>query len=176
MAQLSVMRPPKPDEYFQYYGKYVSQVPPGDLLALAEAQVPELRQFFSSVAERDAVICHTPCTWTIRQVVGHMIDAERVFADRLHRFASGDLQPIPGIDQDVYVAGSDYETPALQSLVEELLLCRQANVLLLHRIKPEAWDHRGVASDHPVTVRALAWILVGHINHHMRIVRTRLGR
>ncbi|MBC7966717.1 MAG: DinB family protein [Fuerstia sp.] len=176
MTQQSTIRRPSPDEYFEFYRKYVDQVPDGDLLTQMDAHVPELRSFFSNVAESDAVICHAPYTWTIKQVVGHMIDSERVFAERLHRFASGDLQPVPGIDQDIYVAGNDYETPALQSLVEELLLCRQANVLLVRRIKPQAWDNRGIASDHPVTVRAQAWILVGHINHHMRIVRQRLGR
>ena len=176
MTQQPITRRPGTDEYFEYYGKYVDQVPEGDLHTMLEAQVPELRSFFSHVAESDASIPHAPYTWTIKQVIGHMIDAERIFAERLHHFASGDFQPIPGMDQDIYVAAYDYAKPTLQSLVDELLLCRQSTALLVRRLPPHAWDNRGIASDHPITVRALAWILVGHINHHMSIISIRLGR
>lgn len=79
------------------------------------------------------------------------------------------------MDQDPYIANNDYVKPSLSALLDELIHLRKANVLLLRRVKPEAWDNRGVASDHPVTVRALAYILVGHINHHLKIVRKRLG-
>lgn len=175
LSEIEPTRPPTADEYFEYYGTYVRLVPAGDLLGAAESQIGELREFFRTVSEQDASRLHPPYTWTIKQVVGHLIDAERIFGNRLHRFSSGDLQPLPGMDQNPYVANHDYTSPALQSLVEELLCCRQANLLLLRRIKSRAWDNRGVASDHPVTVRALAYILVGHIQHHMQIVRKRLG-
>lgn len=176
MSSQSTDSRPGTDEYFEYYGKYVAQVPEGEILPMLEAQVPELRTFFSNVSESDAAILHNPYTWTIKQVVGHMIDTERIFAERLHHFASEDFQPIPGMDQDIYVAAYDYAKPTVQSLVDELLLCRQSTALLVRRLPPHAWDNRGIASDHPITVRALAWILVGHINHHMTIISKRLGR
>ncbi len=168
-------RPPATDEYFNYYKTYIQLVPDGDLLKLAEQQIGELSSFFQNVSESDSMTIHAPYLWSIKQVVGHLIDAERIFANRLHRFASGDLQALPGMNQDPYITNNDYETPSLKSLVDELLFCRQANLLLLRRIKPQSWDNVGVASDHPITVRALAYIMVGHIIHHMQIVRRRLA-
>jgi uncharacterized damage-inducible protein DinB len=126
------------------------------------------------VTEQQSCVLHAPYTWTIKQVVGHLIDVERIFAERLHHISSNDLQPINGMNQDEYVANADYQSPTLASLVDELLFCRQANLLLVRRIKPSAWDNRGMASGHPVTARALVWMLVGHIMHHMKIVERRL--
>jgi hypothetical protein len=167
--------PPNSDEYFEYYHSYVSQVPEGNLITLAEAQIAEIEAFFRNVAEEQAVVLHAPYTWTIKQVVGHLIDTDRVFADRLHRFAAEDFQPLNGMEQNLYVESLDYQTPTLASLVEELLHCRKANVLLLRRLPVTAWDQSGVASDNPITVRALAYIQVGHITYHLKILRKRLG-
>jgi hypothetical protein len=167
--------PPRDSEYFEYYGTYVSQVPEGNLISLAEAQIDELKLFFERVTEAQATVLHAPYTWTIKQVVGHLIDADRFFADRLHRFASRDFQPLNSMDQDIYVANLDYQSPSLASLVEELGLCRLSNVLLLRRLPPGAWDQCGIASDHPITVRALAYIQVGHITYHLKILRKRLS-
>ncbi|HQR06877.1 MAG TPA: DinB family protein [Gemmatales bacterium] len=174
--QMKYTLPPGIDEYFEYYHNYIKQVPDGDYHSLLVGQIAELRSVLGDVNENDAMKLHSPYTWTLKQVIGHLIDGERIFADRLHRFASGDFQELPGMDQDPYIINHDYLSPTLSALLEELIHLRQANVLLLRRIKPEAWDHRGVASNHPVTVRALAYILVGHINHHLTIVRKRLDQ
>ncbi|MBL8855385.1 MAG: DinB family protein [Planctomycetaceae bacterium] len=174
MTTENFSRVPEPDESFEYYHNYIRHVPPGNIVELAQKQIEDLRILFRKVSDTEAIKLHAPYTWTLKQVVGHLIDAERIFADRLHRFAAADLQPNPGMDQNDYINSFDYETPSLAILVDELVLCRQANVLLLQRLKPKAWDHRGVASGHPVTVRALAYILVGHIEYHLRIVRQRL--
>jgi hypothetical protein len=168
-------KPPAADEYFEYYAAYVSQVPEGDLVALAEKQIDEIETFFQKVTSEQADVLHAPYTWTIKQVVGHMIDTDRVFADRLHRFACKDFQDLNGMDQDLYVASLDYSIPSLTSLVEELLLCRRANLHLLRRLPAAAWDQRGIASGHPITVRALAYIQAGHITYHLKILRKRLG-
>lgn len=177
MSERSDFRqPPQRDEYFEYYAKYVDRVPEGDIRVLLDEQVRTLRELFDGVSETTASIVHPPSTWTLKQVVGHLIDAERIFAERLHHFAMGDLQPLPGMNQEEYVAHADYETPSLATLVDELVLLRQANALLLRRLKPTDLAARGEASGHPVTVRALAWMLVGHIEHHLTIVRRRLDR
>lgn len=168
-------RRPAKDEYFEYYANYINQVPEGNIFEILESQNRELEDFFARVSDRDASVVHPPYSWTTKQVVGHLIDAERIFANRLHRFACGDLQDENGMEQDPYVAYNDYETPTIRSLVDELVHCRKANSLLLRRIKASAWDNRANASGHPITVRALAYILVGHINHHMKILRQRLG-
>ncbi len=168
-------QPPAAKEYFEYYATYVRQVPEGDLIALAEAQVSDTVVFFRDITEEQAVVLHAPYTWTIKQVVGHMIVTDRVFADRMHRFASADFQPLHGMDQNLYVENHDYANPSLKSLVEELILCRQANILLMRRIRADDWNNRGVTSDHEITVRALAYIQVGHITYHLNIIKKRLG-
>ena len=168
-------KPPAATEYFRFYATYVQQVPEGDLVSLAEAQIAETVSLFQEVTEEQAVILHAPYTWTIKQVVGHMIDADRVFADRMHRFASADFQSLNGMDQNLYVDNHDYETPTLKALMEELILSRRANVLLMRRLRADSWDNRGIASDHEITVRALAYIQVGHITYHLNIIKKRLG-
>lgn len=166
---------PGRDEYFEYYDTYVSKVPDGNIVQQLRCQVDELQAFFDRVSEEVAQQIHPPYTWTIKQVVGHLIDAERIFADRMHKFAMGDQQAQPGMDQDVYVAAVDYTNVSLSALVAELLHCRRANVLLVERLTAEAWKRRGFASGYEVSVRALAWMLVGHIIHHMQIVAKRIG-
>lgn len=175
MANSNMDRRPEPDEFFEYYLTYIGLVPDGQCLTLLKSQVEQLSEFFAGVSDDQASVLHAPYIWTIKQVVGHLIDVERIFAERLHHIAFNDLQPINGMNQDEYVADADYQSPTLAALVEELLFCRQANLLLVRRIKPTAWDNRGMASGQPVTARALVWMLVGHIMHHMKIVEQRLA-
>ncbi|MCU0710674.1 MAG: DinB family protein [Pirellula sp.] len=171
-----VVEPPKPDEAFEFYSTYIRLVPSGDLIETATHQIAELTILSHTLNDSTASLIHAPYTWTIKQVIGHMIDTERIFAGRLHRFACGDLQPLPGMDQEPYVANCDYESPRLGILIEELCSLRQANICLMRRLKPEQWNYRGVASGHPVTVRALGYMLVGHVIYHMQIIKKRLQR
>lgn len=166
---------PDKSEYFAFYGTYVQLVPEGDLLAIASSQVVELQEFFASVPEVQSNVLHAPYTWTMKQVVGHIIDTERIFANRFHRFACGDFQPESGMDQDAYIANSDYEAPSLASLVDEWQHLRQANILLMKRTATAAWSNVGVASEHNVSVRALGYMLIGHVAYHLKIVRSRLA-
>ncbi|MFO0941841.1 MAG: DinB family protein [Pirellulales bacterium] len=172
----AALRRPNPDEFNEYYNTYISRVAEGRCLATLSNQVDELESFFRSITAEQAVTLHPPYTWTIKQVVGHLIDTERIFSERLHHFAFADFQPLPGMNQDDYIKNGDYERPALEELVAEMLLLRRANLLLIKRIKPEDFDRRGQASGYDVTVRALAWMLAGHVVYHMEIVRKRLGR
>jgi hypothetical protein len=165
---------PAIDEYHEFYSGYIGKVPSGNLIQIAEEQITELRATFATISESQSSVLHPPYTWTIKQVIGHMIDTDRVFGDRLHRFAAADFQPLNGMDQDPYVDNLDYESPTLSALVDELLHCRQANALLLRRLPAAAWDRRGIASGHSVTVRALAYMQVGHVTHHMRIIEKRV--
>jgi uncharacterized damage-inducible protein DinB len=174
LAAAEINRRPNSDEYAEYYHNYIRRIPDHQCLEMLESQIDELQEFFRDVTEVQASTVHAPYTWTIKQVVGHLIDGERVFADRLLRFSSGEQQAQPGFDQDAYVSQQDYATPQLRSLVDELLHCRQANLLLIRRLKPTAFDQRGLASGYECTVRALVWMMVGHICHHMNILRLRL--
>lgn len=175
MNNLASTRPTQ-DEYFAYYDTYISKVPDGNIIARLEEQLTEVRSLLGRLSDEETDKIHPPYTWTIKQVTGHLIDAERIFADRLHRFAMGERQEQPGMDQDVYIASADYHSVSLHALMDELLHCRQANILLLKRLTPEAWSRQGIASGYSVTVRALAWMLAGHIIHHLRIVQKRLGK
>lgn len=166
---------PAKDEYAEFYETYVRLVPDADLRDILSQQMDVIQAELNPIDEPTASMIHPPYTWTIKQVVGHLIDCERVFADRLHRFACGDEQPLPGIDQDRYVANQDFETVGLAELTTELLHLRQANLLLLRRIPDEAWDRRGTASDVSFTVRSLACIMAGHIIHHIKIIKSRVA-
>lgn len=169
------LRRPGSEEFVPYYAGYVGLVPDGDCIEFMESQIAGLQEIACRLAEADSLTVHPPYRWSIKQVVGHMIDAERIFADRIHRFSAGDQQAQPGMDPDPYVAAQDFCTPPLADLVAELVLCRRANLMLVRRIAADAWNRQGVASGNRFTVRALVWILGGHVEHHLRIIRQRLG-
>ena len=164
-----------PSEYAEYYNTYISLVGDNDIVAQMEDQVRDLGTISEQISEEEASIIHAPYTWTIKQVVGHLIDAEHVFSYRALRFASGDFQPLVGMDQNPWVANSDYDSPSFKDLMDELAHLRMANILLFRRIKPEAWDHRGLADNKEITVRALAFCMVGHITHHLNIIKKRVA-
>jgi hypothetical protein len=111
---------PAKDEYFEYYGIYIDRVSGGDILQTLEDQIAEFTAVLSSVAQEQAGVLHKPYTWTIKQVVGHLIDVEKVFGYRAHRFACNDLRPILGMEQNEFVAGLDYERPSLDDFCQEL--------------------------------------------------------
>lgn len=169
-----VLKAPLPDEAFEFYATYIRLVPDGDLFESATGQIRELTNLLDIINDTIASHVHAPYAWTIKQVVGHMIDTERIFANRLHRFACGDLQPLPGMEQEPYVSNCDYESPRFDVLIDELCCLRRANIHLMRRLKPNQWNHRGVASGHPVTVRALAYMLVGHLTYHLQIIYKRI--
>lgn len=169
---------PRPAEtdYAPFYANYVAHVPEADVMAAMVGQHQDVISLLKSVPESEAGICHPPYTWTIRQVLGHLIDGERVFSYRALRFARGDETPLPSFEEQIYVRNGDFDRLALADLIEEFDAVRKATILLFHHMPDDAWTRRGIASDSPVTVNALAYIIVGHVRHHLGIVRTRLKR
>lgn len=172
---MSATAPAKPqtNEYAAYYEKYVSLVAEGDVVETLERQGEETLALLQTVGEERAGHRYEPGKWSIKQVVGHVIDGERIFAYRALAIARGERQPLPGMDQDEYMAGSDFDSRTLADLSEEFSHVRRANVLMLRGLRDEAWSRRGVASDNEVTVRALVYIIAGHEAHHVQILRTR---
>ena len=167
-------RKPAVDEYEAYYQPYMDLVTESDLLIALESQIAEVTETLN-LDESAASTIHDPYSWTIKQVVGHMIDNERVFAYRAMRFAVADSTDLPGYDQDDYVAESDYESVSLEALTQELVRLRKSNLMMLRRIQPESWSFRGRCDGREITVRAIACLLVGHVRHHLQIIERRLG-
>ncbi len=166
---------PSTAEYAEYHGLYIDRVPNGDILGLLENQIAEFTGVLSAVSEGQAGVLHGTYTWTIKQVVGHLIDVEKVFGYRSHRFACNDLRPILGMDQNDFVNGLDYESPLLSDMVVELKCSRRSNCYFMKRIPEAAWSRTGTADGNVLSVRAIAYILVGHVIHHLEIVRKRLA-
>lgn len=165
---------PAPTEHAPYYAGYIAKVPETDVLAVLEEQAREVDALLRSIPEAQAVILHPPYTWTIKQVIGHLIDGERIFAYRALRIARGDATPLPGFDENVYARTGEFDRLTLSQLADEFAAVRASTVLLLRHLPDAAWIRAGTANNSPVTVRATAFIIAGHTRHHMAIVRTRV--
>ena len=166
---------PTADEHHEYYAGYIACVADGDFLELFSSQAAGVSKELGAVADVDTSICHAPYTWTLKQVVGHLIDAERVFGHRLHWIASGSDQPLAGMDQNFFVDAFDYRNIEWSDLVRELTCLRQANSILVNRLTADQVNRTGLADGKIISVRALAWIMAGHIEYHLRIIRKRLN-
>ena len=172
----NTMTRPTSTEHAPYYGNYIKNVPEDDVLAVLDAQAHEVETLLGSISESQATVQHPPYTWTIKQVVGHLIDAERIFAYRALRFARGDGQPLPGFDENAYIAPAEFERLTLKTLADEFAAVRQATLHLFRNLPEASWTRSGVASGSPMSVRAAAFTIAGHVRHHLAIVRKRLGQ
>lgn len=164
---------PDTTEYLSYYDKYISMVPDDDILAVLESQMEDTAGFLGTIPESQASFRYAPDKWSIKELVGHVIDGERVFAYRALRFARNDKTPLPGFEQDDYVRYGAFDNCRLSDLASELKSVRQATLFLFKHLDEDAWKRRGVANDDEVSVRALAYIIAGHELHHREILRTR---
>ena len=167
------MRRPENTEYAEYYEGYVSAITKTDVVSVLSSQTDELRSVLQDLPEEKGTFAYAEGKWTIKQVIGHLIDAERVFAYRLHRFSHGDTTPLSSFDQDIYVTNGRSHARTFADLLEELESQRRSNIALVKSLREEDWDRVGVASDNPVSVRALAFIMAGHVRHHLGILRER---
>lgn len=168
---------PGADEHAEYYGRYIGLVPAGNILEILSTQIEETLAVLGGLSEPEALYKPALGEWSIKEVIGHVIDAERVFAYRALRFARNDKTAIPGFDQDVFVQGATFDTYPIADLIAEFKWVRQTTVLLLKNLAPEMWQRRGTASDHEMSVRAAVYVIAGHERHHLESLRTvyRLG-
>ena len=174
---MPIQRPGRPDstEYAPYYETYIGLVPEDDPISTLSVQLEEVLGVFREVSEDPAETRHAPYTWSLKEVLGHLTDTERVMAYRALRFGRGDATELPGFEQDDYVVHGHFNNRPLADLIEEFALVRGSTVWLLRGFDQAAWSRSGVANGHPISVRALAAILVGHVRHHLAIVKRRLG-
>lgn len=164
---------PAPDEYDPYYAGYISRVPDAPVLLVLTAQSEEFRALLAGLSEPGADFSYAPGKWSVRQLLGHINDAERVFGTRAMCIARGERQDLPGYDQDEYAAEATMKSRTVDSLVREFEFLRAANLEMLSGLGDGEWRRAGRANGSPVTVRAIAWILAGHLHHHMSVLRER---
>jgi hypothetical protein len=150
-------------------------VPDGDIVTILERQLDEMLALLRPVPEAEGNTRHTPYTWSVKEVVGHVTDAERVFAYRALCVARGDRTPLPGFDENAYVPPAAFDACRLSDLVSQFEHLRRSNLLFFRGLPADAWTRRGVANNHAVSTRALAYIMAGHARHHGLILRKRLA-
>jgi uncharacterized damage-inducible protein DinB len=164
---------PNINEYAPHYEQYINLVPEGDILTILSQQTEITLPVLRSIPEAQADWRYLPGKWSIKEVVGHIIDAERIFGYRALRFARNDQTPLSGFEQDDYVKHGGFGEHSLSDLVSEYEHVRRANICLLRGLTSEAWDRRGTANNNEVSVRALAYIMAGHELHHLGVIRTK---
>ena len=169
------MERPTETEYAAIYRGYVALVPETDIVGVLETQAEEIRRLLATVSPEKETYRYAEGKWSIRQVLGHLVDAERVFGYRAFCFSRGEQAPLPSFDENRYVDAARSDSVPLRELVEELALVRQGNLVALRRLDAREWAQVGTASGKPVSVRALAWIMAGHPRHHLQILRERYG-
>lgn len=164
---------PAAHEFNEYYGKYISMVDEGDLLGVLSAQPGEIAELFGSLDESKGLFAYSEGKWTIKEVLSHLIDGERHFAYRIHRISRGDTTPIEGFEQDGYIENSHANNRSFDDLIGEFSDLRTANLRQLRNLDEADWLRLGTASGFPVSVRALAYIMAGHVRHHLAIMKER---
>ena len=171
----TAMRAKKPEagEYAEYYARYIRLLPEGDVVATMETQTKKFVEFLRAIPEAKGDHRYGPDKWSVKELLGHIIDGERIFAYRALRFARADQTPLPGFEQDDYVRAAGHARSRLGDLVEEFELVRKANVLMFKQLNEDAWQRRGTASENAISVRALAHVQVGHVEHHWKVLRER---
>lgn len=165
MTKLTV---PSPEEYAPFYTDYVQRAAQRkDLYTALSDQIAELHAALDSLSDSQASFKPGPQEWSIKEVIGHLNDVERVFAYRLLRISRNDSTPLPGFEQEDFVRAAEYDRYSLNDLVREFELLRLANTLAIGHMTEEAIDRRGTASGYTVSARALMYMMVGHVDHHM---------
>ena len=166
------MRPTN-SEFAPFYAGYVSLVPEPQVLPILEHQPVEIADLFGSVPAARETFRYEPGKWSIREMLRHIVDAERVFGFRAFCFSRGEQQALPGFDQDVYIANGAAHSRQLRELIDEFTLVRTGNLRVLNVLSDEDWARTGTASGHPVSVRGLGYIMAGHVRHHCKMLRER---
>lgn len=167
---------PNPDEYGAFYAGYIARLPASaDVWAVLGQQLDELPGALAGVDEARAEQPPAPGEWSFKEILGHIIDTERIFAYRALCLARGEQAALPGFDQDAYVRAAHFNTRPLCDLLEEFALVRRANLLAFRGLSAAEAQRLGTASGQPVSVRALLWMMAGHVEHHLESLREQLG-
>jgi hypothetical protein len=164
---------PEKNEYSTVYKNSIEKVPDGNLIEILERQMDEVLPFLGSLNEEQAGYRYAPGKWSIKEVVGHMTDSERVFSYRALRFARYDGTELPGYDENEYVDRANFDVQSLGALIEEFRAVRMASLTLFRSFDDPSWLRKGTASGYEFSVRALAYQMAGHVVHHVGIIKER---
>ncbi len=167
----NIRRRPEPSEYFEYYHRYIEQVPDGDIVDVLRAQFEEAAAFLARVPRDRVEFRYAPGKWTLKEVVGHVLDMEWVFTARAVHFARAVPGALPGAEQEDVMAVANFGERPLDEVVDEWGHLRAAGVRFFEGIDAAAWDRAGTASGRRFTVRAFPYIIAGHAHHHMNVIR-----
>ena len=179
MPDLHVSKPdvskPNDTEYAAYFGRYVNLVPEGEIVGTLAGQISATLATLKSVSDADSLKRYAEGKWSIREVVGHMIDTERIFAYRALRIARNDQTNLPGFEQDDYIPAAGFDRRPWSGLLEEFDAVRHSNVLMFRGLHDEAWARQGMSNGKLLSARAAAYIIAGHELHHMKVLRDQYG-
>jgi hypothetical protein len=164
---------PKLDEHIPYYSTYIDRVPDGDIVDTLTRQTPETIAFLRAIPDAKADYRYAPEKWSIKEIIGHLADGERVFQYRAFRFSRADDTPVPGFDENLYVANAPFSRLRMSDLIDDLEHLRQSTIHMFASMDEEAFTRRGVANEAGVSVRAIAYIMAGHETHHIQVMKER---
>ena len=165
------MTRPQTTEAASYYFKYIDLVTSDEIVPAMEQQMSEMLQFLSGISEEQSLHSYAPGKWTIREVLNHVNDGERVFSARAFWFGRGFTDALPSFEQDVAVEMAHANNTSWADLIEEFKIVRLATLAFFKTLPEEAWERIGVASDNPVSVRAIAYLIAGHVVHHKQVLQ-----
>lgn len=166
---------PDPSEYSSHFQHYVDLVPDGDVLVHLERQGRATCTLLAGIGEAKGAFAYAPGKWTVKRLVQHVVDGERLFAYRALCIARGDQQSLPGFDEDAYAANDGSDGRNLTDVIAEFAAVRVATILLFRGFDGLAWTRRGTANGKPASARSLPWVIAGHELHHLGVLRERYG-
>lgn len=165
-----MLQRPSEEEYASFYTGYIGLVPDGEYASLLTNQEQALLTLFSGLSEDKALFRYADGKWSIKEVLAHITDTERIMCYRMLRISRGDTTDLPGFDQDIFIDNNTFDEVPLKDLIQDFQAVRKATLSLLPTISEAAWARKGTANSFVITARALAYVIVGHTQHHMNIV------
>ena len=167
------MKKPDQNEYPEYYHKYIEAIPEIEIFFYLEKQMSETRTFFKNIPHGKSTFRYADGKWSIREILGHITETERIFAYRALRFAKNDKTPLPGFDENEFIRNSNYHAIELSILLDEFEFVRKANLIMFNNFPDDVWKLKGIASDNLIALSAIPYIIAGHLDHHKQIIKER---
>lgn len=169
------MKKPDITEYDSYYQTYINALPEFSIKQILEEQIIEIQNIFGNMNEEKGNYYYAEGKWSIKEVLGHITDTERIFSYRILSFARCEKQKIPGFDQNEYVLKGNFNNRTVKDLLEEFICLRKSNIILINSFNEEILKNIGNANGKNVTVNALQFILAGHVHHHIKVLKEKYG-